>query len=325
MAFSGLRLNLRLAMPILCMALSALLAPAAACGLLEPTEAKAAPVSIDRSQVNGILAASEMLVGENRFPFALANSEGTLIEGARVHARFYRLLGEGRAELRTQADANFLEVTGFTPHQHADGQTHMHEEVRGLYVVQDVNLSEPGYWQARFDVRVPGDTEPRSASVAFEVKEASATLRVGDPIPPSRSPTARDVMDLAEITTHHPPVPGFYEHTVAEALELNRPLVVVFSTPAFCLSRMCGPVTDVAAQLYEEYESRVSFIHIEPWDLELARTEGRLALNDVSKEWRLPSEPWVFVVDAHGRVAARFEGLFSRDELARAINAVVPS
>ena len=43
---------------------------------------------------------------------------------------------------------------------------------------------------------------------------------------------------------------------------------------------------------------------------------------DVAHEWNLEIEPWVFVVDASGRVAARFEGLVGAAELEPAIAAV---
>ena len=287
-----------------------------ACGSPSPTRP-------DTAQVSALLAASEMVVGENRFPFGLVAADGTLVEGAQVHASFYRLLGEGRAEIRAEADAVFLEVVGVTPHQHADGEVHPHQEARGVYVVERVSLDEAGFWQARFEAQPPGDAPPVAGRVAFEVKEISTTLAVGDAVPPSRNPTSRDVQDLAEITTHHPPVPGLYEFTVAEALEQAKPLVVTFATPAFCASRMCGPVTDVVAGLYEQYKGQANFIHIEPWDLPTARNEGRLVTTDIFREWRLPSEPWVFVVDAQGRVAARFEGLVGPDELSRALDAAV--
>jgi len=32
-------------------------------------------------------------------------------------------------------------------------------------------------------------------------------------------------------------------------------------------------------------------------------------------EWGLPSEPWVYVLDSGGRVAARFEGAVSPEEI----------
>ena len=156
------------------------------------------------------------------------------------------------------------------------------------------------------------------------MREKSIAPGVGDSAPASRSPTIRDVEDLNEISTHPSPVAGLYQLTIAEALEQRKPLVVAFSTPAFCVSRACGPVTDLVASLYETYGDRTNFIHVEPWVLETARAEGRLVLTDVAKEWRLTSEPWVFVVDEEGRVASRFEGFVGEDELVEALEAVAP-
>jgi glutathione peroxidase-family protein len=35
--------------------------------------------------------------------------------------------------------------------------------------------------------------------------------------------------------------------------------------------------------------------------------------------WRLPSEPWTFVIDRTGRISQRFEGAVSPGELERAV------
>ena len=115
-----------------------------------------------------------------------------------------------------------------------------------------------------------------------------------------------------------------HELSVAQALELEKPFSVVFATPRFCFTRMCGPVTDIAAALHDRYKERVNFIHIEPWDLKITRSEGRLVPIDVALEWNLPTEPWVFVVDGDGKVSSRFEGLVSSEELENAITAVLP-
>ena len=37
------------------------------------------------------------------------------------------------------------------------------------------------------------------------------------------------------------------------------------------------------------------------------------------QEWLLPTEPWTFVVDADGRVAMRFEGLVTVEEVLAAL------
>jgi hypothetical protein len=81
---------------------------------------------------------------------------------------------------------------------------------------------------------------------------------------------------------------------------------------------MCGPVTDAMDQARGK-AGGVEFIHIEPWDLSAARNEGRLVATPVMEEWRLPTEPWTFVVGADGRVAMRFEGLVTVDEVLGAL------
>jgi hypothetical protein len=37
------------------------------------------------------------------------------------------------------------------------------------------------------------------------------------------------------------------------------------------------------------------------------------------RQWGLPTEPWAFVVDRHGRIAARIEGAYSVRELTAAV------
>ncbi len=295
----------------------------AACSGPEPTPPTPTATATAVQQAVALPAASELVVGENRFPFGLLTVDGQPIEDAQVHARFYLLRNDGQDELRQEADAVYRRVTGVTPHTHAGGEVHEHEEAQGLYVVDRVRFDEAGVWQARLELSGPDASVPPTASLAFLVQERSVTVAVGERVPASSNPTARDVADLSEITTLHPPVPGLYQFTVAEALRRGKPLLVVFSTPAFCTSRMCGPVTDAVVQLYGRYGDRVSFIHIEPWELDTARNEGRLVLTGIAKDWGLPTEPWVFVTDATGTVAARFEGLVGNEELSTALESVL--
>ena len=91
----------------------------------------------------------------------------------------------------------------------------------------------------------------------------------------------------------------------------------------FCVTQICGPVLDEVIKVQDQYGDRVNFIHIEPWDLKVARSEGRLVAIPEFTEWELPSEPWVFVVDGAGRVAARYEGLVTHGELEVAVREVL--
>ena len=273
---------------------------------------------------NGLLTVSDLAVGVNRFAFTLLTPDGVPLDGAEVHVRFFQLFPD-RDEYRSEAAATFRPFTGIEPHRHADGTAHPHGIRDGFYVVDPVTFDTAGVWQARFEIRSACPSVPDTGTLAFEVAPRPSTPGIGDPAPRSNNPSVRDVADLVEITTHQAPVRALYESTVAEAIDRGEPVVVAFSTPAFCLTAVCGPVTDVVMAVYKEYGQRASFIHIEPWDLTIARTEGRLVWTDAAREWSLPSEPWVFVVDTGGRVAARFEGLVSSVELAAALDAVLGS
>jgi hypothetical protein len=283
-----------------------------------------APSPQDGEAASAFLMVSDLAVGENRFAFTMLAPGGHLLDDARVYVRFFLLHTDGRDEYRTEAEANFRRVVGPEPHAHGDGTAHFHVVKDGIYVVDRAVFDEAGVWQARVDIGAADGRGAMTGMLAFQVDGRFAAPALGDSAPPSLNPTAADVADLWEITTHEPPVPGLYDLTVAEALDMGRPFVVAFSTPAFCVSEVCGPVTDFVAQVYDEYGDRADFIHIEPWDLDVARTEGRLVLTDVAREWGLPTEPWVFVMGPDGRVAARFEGLFALGELRGALDVYFP-
>jgi hypothetical protein len=120
--------------------------------------------------------------------------------------------------------------------------------------------------------------------------------------------------DISKIDTRVPPAPSLHQVDFASVLG-RKPVVLVFATPALCQSRVCGPVVDIERQVQAATGSKVAFIHMEVY-----------RDNDPSKgyrpqftAWRLPSEPWTFVIDRSGRVAARFEGALSAAELQRAV------
>ena len=85
------------------------------------------------------------------------------------------------------------------------------------------------------------------------------------------------------------------------------------------VERLTGDISPVIrlvdSMIYTGLQRRASDIHIEPWDLAIARSEGRLVPTKIALEWNLPTEPWVFVVDRSGHVSARFEALVTTEEL----------
>jgi hypothetical protein len=43
------------------------------------------------------------------------------------------------------------------------------------------------------------------------------------------------------------------------------------------------------------------------------------------QEWRLQTEPWIFIVDGQGIIRAKFEGLVAPEELTTALQQVLPT
>lgn len=268
---------------------------------------------------NSFHGASEFVVGENRFPFALASIDGQPLAGASISVDFY-YLNEGEWDYRFQRNAEYREVQGVTPHLHEDGFIHKHLDVRGQYVTK-ANFRSAGVWQARFALH--GEDSNRTVGdLAFNVLREPEAPGIGQGVPPTRNQTVHDVDSIYEIESRDPP-DEMHDLSVAQAIEQGKPFVVVWSAPMFCTSAICGPVLDAAVRVQERFGEVVNFIHIEPWNLETARNEGRLTPVPEFLEWGLTTEPWIFVVDADGRVFDRFEGLVTNQDLEQAVIGVL--
>lgn len=188
-------------------------------------------------------------------------------------------------------------------------------EVRGLYRAH-VEFDRPGIWQVA--LRSGGEPTQR---IPFNVAETSLTRNVGDMAPAVATPTGADVENLSEITTDPDPDPRFYQLSLDEALASGSPTVVVFATPAFCETATCGPMLDTVKAVAVDYPE-VNFIHVEVYEnLDATRRED-LQLVDAVQVWGLPSEPWTFLLDGDGRVAARFEGTVDPTELRDALDSL---
>ena len=192
-----------------------------------------------------------------------------------------------------------------------------------------VNGNEPGEPQAVFvshlDVDQPGTywvlAEPVGgrkiqAVGNVVVKPETTAPDVGAAAFPSETPTLANAT-IEELTTSTEPDPELYRISVADAIKAKKPFVVAFATPKYCTSRTCGPVVDVVSAVRRKHEdSDIHFIHAEIYK-DNDPTKGE---NTWVREWKLPSEPWVFVVGADGTIKERFEGTVSVDELNAAVD-----
>lgn len=119
------------------------------------------------------------------------------------------------------------------------------------------------------------------------------------------------------LTTRQPPE---QMHSVSLSSVLGkRPVALLFSTPQFCVSRICGPVTDVVVALQHEFGRRIVFIHQEVY----AHNQPKQGLRPQMKAFHLETEPWLFAINRHGIITARLEGAFGTTELRQALRAAL--
>jgi hypothetical protein len=181
--------------------------------------------------------------------------------------------------------------------------------------VANLRLTKPGkYWLL---AEPEGGAEKVQALGNVIVKAEDDPPDVGDKAIASQTPTLSSTGgDTAALTTRTPPDETLLRHSVADSLAAKVPFVVTFATPKFCSSRTCGPVVDVVEEVARRIEGEdVRFIHVEVFE----DNDPAKGFNGWLKEWKLPTEPWTFLVGPDGTIVERFEGTVSVSELEDAV------
>lgn len=246
---------------------------------------------------------SDYAPGDVRVSFLVVAGDGKLIE--RPRARVWLAPSRNAAPIQ-EAEAR-LEPIGAEDSEAAAG------DARYLFVTK-LRVPRAGTW---WYVAEPIGGYRIQAIGQLDVRKSTFSPAIGAKAPASETPTlASTGSDLAKLSTATTPDPELYETSVAQALAAKEPFVVTFATPKFCASRACGPVVDVVDDMRKEFQSRgVQFMHVEVYK----DNDPKQGVNRWMREWNLQTEPWVFVVGADGKIAAKFEGSASADELRAAI------
>ncbi|HEX2236381.1 MAG TPA: thioredoxin family protein [Actinomycetota bacterium] len=252
------------------------------------------------NEVYPLFVSSEISVGPNRFLVGLLDDKDAPV-------------GSPRTEM--SIDFFELDSSATEPVSHEDMRwVWIDKPYVGIYA-GDVRFPDEGRWGA--EVTVSGGGIDETVRSSFEVRARPTTPAVGERVPASRTPTATTRRGIERISTDDDPTPRFYERSIADALRAGEPFVAVFATPEFCASATCGPMLDVVERVASGHP-QVTFVHVEPY--ELPADPPDFVPVPAVREWGLPSEPWTFVVDGRGRLAAKFEGAVSASELRAALD-----
>ena len=309
---------MRIAITLAAVAAAVALA-AAACGGGEE-EQTSQETATPSGALTAAVISSDISLGKNRFMLGLIEDNQPVTD-ADVQFGFLKLDGD-QGELRFETDATTMKMTRGITVDKPDGTREMVEAGETAAYVAEVEFDETGDW----GVRVTGTRSGKPfdpMNIQFTVAEAPSSIAIGSAAPKSVQLTLNDVSDLSDIDTSVPPDPEWHQMTIADAVGSGKPVAIAFSTPGFCQTQMCAPMTQELAMLYEAYKDRVNFIHVEPYELDKARSGEALVPIAIMSEWGLQTEPWIFVVDAEGTVAAKFEAFVMMDEIEAAIKAAL--
>jgi hypothetical protein len=253
-----------------------------------------------------VAGTSDYGAGRVRYSFLVVDQEGRAHFSPRARVWIARGLQQ-RPFAETTARLETISVPG----------SRYQADAPQLYVAE-LDLPQAGrYWV----LAEPAGGQRIQGLGQVDVRARPKAPAVGDRAPKSETPTLRSAKgDVQSLTTRRPPDRSLLRWSVAESLAAHVPFVVTFATPAFCQSRTCGPVVDVVEAVGERLrKTPVRFIHVEIYaDNDPAKGQNRWV-----KEWRLPTEPFTFLVGRDGRVKGRIEGAFSTDELERFVRATL--
>lgn len=263
-----------------------------------------------------------------RFQVGLVDDHNNLVLSGGTVSLALRPLDErpGSTDRSIDVAAEFVPLAG--QNKPAPDSPAFADSPSGVYRTDPLTFIGAGLWQA--EVTAATATGRKRATASFEVQATSNLPRPGDRAPgtdnllPGAASVALSAIDSrADGQALSVPDPELHSITIAEALRANKPLIVVISSPTFCESRWCGPITDSVAAMARTDRTDLAFVHLEVW-----RDYNASELNPDAQQWIDPArthegnEPWVFVVDRSGIIVDRFDNVASDGDLIAAASRV---
>ena len=254
------------------------------------------------------LATSVFTVGTNRLAFGMIDDQGQFVYGPT--AVYVARSPDEPAKGPFVAPADVLVTQGRYRSKQAATEA---DPFAAVYQAQ-VPFDRKGAWLV-LAVTKSGNTYIAAPSrVEVATKAADPIPDVGEPAPKVATDTIESVKGNEDLLDTRVPPSDMHRESFDDVVG-SKPVALLFATPQLCQSRVCGPVVDVALQLKARYGDRIEFIHQEVY----ADNDPKAGLRPPLSAFQLRTEPWLFVVDARGRVTSRLEGSFGLDAMEKAI------
>lgn len=302
----------------------------------EPARAASGGTEVAEDQLSTLVVSYEVVADRTQRVLVglLSGGESDVVSFGRVDMSFfYRgTQQEPLAQRRAgpTATASFLPLPGSEPAPGRDApQVVAPSEGLGVYGAEAVRLEEHGYWEVEVSAEIDGEVR-RAPAAPFLVLAQPAVPAPGNPAPRTEAPLAGDAgvepdaVDSRAGDGGTVPDPVLHSTTVADAIAAGRPSLVVVSTPTYCVSRFCGPITESVEALAADHADEMAFVHLEVW-----RDYEAQDLNPAAAAWIAPegvteiSEPWVFLVGADGTILERWDNVATDADLRDAVQGLL--
>ena len=241
-----------------------------------------------------ISASFETLAGtDRRFAFGVATADNVPLKDADLDVLLRDLEGN--------------ELAGPFPAEFVDGQGPL-----GVYLTR-IDVPEPG----QLIVAVSDGEHIGEVAVNVVDPDDSQLPVPGEQAIVTPTPTREDDMGLSELCTQQPQDCGMHATSLEEAVAAGRPVALMFATPAYCQTAVCGPAVERLDAVRTDGEwGDVAFVHVEIYS-----DEGTTTTQPV-QAWELPTEPWLFTIGRDGAIVDRIDGIMIESELRDLVSAI---
>ena len=192
-------------------------------------------------------------------------------------------------------------------------------KARGVYELEHVTFPSVGVWTATLSFTA-SDGQPQTLTSQFGVSDGPALPAPGQKALDTTNLTMADTnvnpeaIDSRAQGSQKVPDPELHQDTISGALAAHQPILVLFSTPVYCMSQFCGPSTDALEQIAKTGPKNTAYIHVE-----IYKDYAKHEINTAASKWLLRNgnltEPWLFLIGPDGKIVDRWSPLFDVHEV----------
>jgi len=252
-----------------------------------------------------ILGTPDLAIGTQRLSFLIYGPNG--------------LMNLSHLDVRVTPVKDYGEVDLVRMQYLSDGA----EFEMGIYV-GSLTLKQSGDYLMQIVLPPRDSSGDRVIGINLVVQDKPAAIAKNMKAPLSKNLTLID-RPITELTTGLNPNFGLYGQTVADAVRKQRPTVLVFASPGFCVSPMCGSQVEIISDLFEDYGDEFIFIHIETYNdpHKVRESPDSAERNPILADWGIISDQVVYLINRDGLIFERFEGFSPYVELEASMQALI--